>query len=531
MNRKTGIRLAIFVVIVVGLLSVAAYEVVKIDPYMHYHKPLTESYFYVLNNERGQNDGITRNMDYDAIITGTSMTQNFKTTELDELFGVKSIKIPYSGGSYKEINDAEEKALTYNPDIKMIVRSLDMSMLLMDKDFMRDDLGEFPTYLYDDNIFNDVNYIFNRDILLGRAYQMMKSNDRDNFTPGITSFDDYSSWMDRYTFGRNAVCPNGVNPVGDVTQAHLTDKEKEEVLKSVKQNITSLADEYKNVQFYYFIPPYSVVWYRDNLSKGEFYKYIEAEKIMMEEILKHDNIRLFAFGNMTTITTDLNNYKDVLHYASWVNTLMLNYMKTDRNILTEENYEKYIQDEIDIYSTFDFDTLNKQNDYENDYYAAALLNNKITGVEPLDLMTMVDSETLESADKVSDQYYGQPGVECHGSLDREVKDSKSVAEYVYDVQYIGAKITVKDIGKYNYLVFYGKLENKNGQPGVYIYDDKGKKISELSESYHDIDNNWKQYIIDISKIKGDVTIIFNGGYIDNSGDPDSAYVFSGMKLY
>ena len=100
--------------IVIVLLIIIGRFVYHIDPYFHYHKPYTDKYFYNLNNERSQNDGICKYFDYDALITGTSMTENFKTSELDELFGVNSIKVPYFGGSYKEMNDNLKNALKHN---------------------------------------------------------------------------------------------------------------------------------------------------------------------------------------------------------------------------------------------------------------------------------------------------------------------------------------------------------------------------------------------------------------------------------
>ena len=62
------------------------------DPYFHYHKPFS-FISYRLYDERYINDGISRHFDYDAIITGTSMAQNFKTSEVDALFGVESVKV------------------------------------------------------------------------------------------------------------------------------------------------------------------------------------------------------------------------------------------------------------------------------------------------------------------------------------------------------------------------------------------------------------------------------------------------------
>ena len=76
-----------------------------VDPFFHYHKPL-EQLAYPIDSERYQNDGISRNFTYDAVLTGTSMMENFKASRFDSLFGVASVKIPYAGGYYKEVDQA-----------------------------------------------------------------------------------------------------------------------------------------------------------------------------------------------------------------------------------------------------------------------------------------------------------------------------------------------------------------------------------------------------------------------------------------
>lgn len=131
---KSKFWLSGWLVFIIGFLVAIGVFVYRIDPYMHYHKPNTERYYYTLNNERSQNDGITKHFEYNALITGTSMTENFKTSEFDEIFGVNSIKVTYSGGSYKEINDNLIIALKKNPELKTIVRCLDYVRFLDDKD-------------------------------------------------------------------------------------------------------------------------------------------------------------------------------------------------------------------------------------------------------------------------------------------------------------------------------------------------------------------------------------------------------------
>lgn len=59
-------------------LAIIGRRVIMVDPFFHYHKPDTATYFYSLDNERSQNDGIIKNFKYDAVITGTSLVENFR---------------------------------------------------------------------------------------------------------------------------------------------------------------------------------------------------------------------------------------------------------------------------------------------------------------------------------------------------------------------------------------------------------------------------------------------------------------------
>ncbi len=532
MREKSKWYLMEFFAITVAVFLIVGKYVVEVDPFFHYHKPDTEKYFYNLNNQRSQNDGIIKQFDYNMLITGTSMTENFKTTEAEEIWAAESaraIKVPYSGGSYKEINDNIRVALEHNENLRIVIRSLDMDRFMNDKDVMRFDLGEYPTYLYDNNIWNDVEYLFNRDVVFNRVYPMLEESKE----PGITSFDAYSNWMRTYSFG-----PDGVlEPYGEIPginagePVQLTEEERERVLGNVRQNIISLASEYPNVDFYYFIPPYSVVFWGGSIDRRDIYKQIEAERTMIEEILQCKNIRLYSFNNRTDITADLNHYKDEAHYGEWINSLMLKWMKDGKYRLTKENYEEYLAEELAFYTSYDYAAMADQEDYENDYYAAALLNEEMYGVKPRDITDEMLQGELKSARMVRDQYEGRDGVECAGCLQRECEDERPLSEYLMKEEYIGSRITIEDISDYRYLVFYGRKESGDGQPGVFLYDENNQVIAECTADSSELDSEWHQYLIDIADLEGSVTIIFNGGYTDNTGSEYTSYVFSDVTLY
>lgn len=532
---KSKLWITGFLMIIAIPLAIAASWTIKVDPFFHYHKPDTSEYFYSLYNQRSQNDGIMRNFDYEGLITGTSMAENFKTSEAEQIYGYHFIKVPFSGGTYKEMNDNLKVALAHNHNIKVIIRGLDMGRFIEDKDAMRTDLGTFPTYLYNDNPLDDVNYIFNRDVLFKTIYGMEIANDADDFLPGIASFDSYSNWMKRFTFGVHTLFPEG--PVAtdvSVKQVNLTEEEKEMILGNVRQNVTSLAEQNPEVTFYYFFTPYSAAWWQTLINEGTFYKQLQAEQIVIEEILKADNIKLYSFNNLTDIITDLNNYKDDVHYAEWVNSLMLRYMKDETCLLTESNYEEYLSKEKEFYWSFDYEEcFRNQEDYEKDYYSAALLNAKINGVEPYYISeNMVRGSEIQNAEIVENQHEGKFGVVCKGSLSRASGSDILVPDYMKENNiYDGFRISIDDISEYKYLVAYGKKIYDHGQPSIYIYDENGVVVGQTTATYKNLDREWHQYLIDVSSLSGTVDIVFHGGYIDATGNADSTYVFSDITLY
>ena len=66
---------------------------------------------------------------------------------------------------------------------------------------------------------------------------------------------------------------------------------------------------------------------------------------------------------------------------------------------------------------------------------------------------------------------------------------------------------------------------------VYVYNKDGIKLGEIALSYDEIDDEWHQYVIDISKHTGEIIIYFNDGNVDSTEDTESKYVFTDIKLY
>lgn len=330
-----------------------------IDPYFHYHRP-HKAFFYMLNNERSQNDGILRNFEYNAILTGTSLSQNFKTSDVNQLFHVNCVKVTFSGSTFKEINDSLARAFRYKDDIKLVIRDIHYGKIMENKDLMREDLGEYPTYLYDDNFYNDVKYLLNKDVLLNRCGVILHNYFRGG-KGGITSFDQYSNWMKRYEkkWGKDFVLRGRKHFNRPRKLVRLSNEEKQTIIENVQQNIVDIAQAHPETEFYYFIAPPSIVYWGIEYERGKIDYRIEAERIFIENILSCGNIKLYSYNDDFRIVTDLDNYKDLSHYGEWINSYILEQMKAGKGLISKDNYKAYLERERNFYNNYDYKSLLK----------------------------------------------------------------------------------------------------------------------------------------------------------------------------
>ena len=501
MNAKTW--LIIWIVFNIVIIIICGYLTYKIDPYFHFRKPETDKYFYLINNERSQNDGIMKYFDYDAIICGTSMLQNTRASEFDRLFGCKSIKINFSGGSFREINDNIEKALSLNPNIKYVVRCLDADRWLNHWDFKSYYSDPYPVYLTDNNAFNDIEYLLNRDVVFGRLYKMIVESKNNYFPKGITSFDDYEKWQDYFEFGFNTVSKAESINVG----ADKVDDKLNVIKENIEYNVLRTVEKYPNVEFYYFFSPYSAAFWYNSKLKGELYLLLKAEKYITELLINHKNLHLFSFNYRTDIISDLNNYKDTEHYGIWINSLINKWLHEGTGELTVDNYKERLEKEYEFFTTFDISSIANQIDYEADYYAGALLNKELTGVSPLDVLL-----NIERGLKIERAEYriinGKPVIDCNGFYTGDVSTSPIENNMLF-----GVKFNINLDEGYNYLCFNFQNITGTKRLTVTVYDENNKIVSKYESSESMMDKKSHQCAMDLSTINGNVTIVLNGeGY-------------------
>lgn len=527
-NRKASICLAISLLFVITSLSLCAGLVYEVDPFFHYHAPYIDKYCYVLDNERSMNDGIAKHFKYNAIVTGTSMAENFKTSEVDSLFGVKSIKIPYSGGTFKEISDAIDVAMNSNNAVRLVIQSFDRTSLMRNKDALRFDLGEYPTYLYDDNGWNDYQYLFNKDILIARAYEMKKGSVETCVQSGITTFDEYGNWMNSLkdnAFGKtNLQAQYNIDMAEDgvpLQQQHLTEPDIRILEDNIVQNILGLADRYPDTQFYYFFPPYSAISWKQLIDDGRINSEIEAKCIAIELLLTRDNIKLYDFDGDLDITTNLNNYYDNRHYGEWINSLVLKRMYLGEDLLTRNNYQDYIEQELEKYWNYDYKLLYSQVDYDCDCFQGDLIYTEhgLSVVPPIlldkymDNTHIFDFETNEL--KCDDKQFSMKA-----KMWRDCQNVYSDSDKIFEGCFLNFDAT-----NYKHIFFDAKRID-DGEMYAIAYDSIGN--TNTSDIMFE-DLSWHKYCIDVSEYEGMVTFVAHSDDITNSGK--NSFIYKNIEIY
>ncbi len=354
MKDRTFIR--IFLWILFGGMLFVAVTIVVVDPAFHFHAPVP-GISYFLNKERYQNNGILRHFDYDALITGTSMAENCKTSEVDALFGTHSVKTCFMGATYREISDNIITALDNNPDLKLVFRAMDLSHLMEDADSHisndPDTPYEFPTYLYDKNPLNDVHYLLNLKMLgyVAQDLRMTLAGEQG------TTFNAYSSWDEGTVYSKETVLASFTRPEKSGIINVFTEEERETERGNLQRNILDLAEEHPDTEFYIWIPPYSICFFDVDYMSGNLERRMDALEYAMEMLTRVPNIHLFCFLDRDEIVTDLSLYKDMAHHRGSVNSMILTAMSSGDDRITVENYRDYMKSIREFYLQYDYDSI------------------------------------------------------------------------------------------------------------------------------------------------------------------------------
>ncbi len=329
------------------LLVILAGATAFIDPFVHYHKPLP-FLEYPLKDERYQNDGMARNYSYDSVITGSSMCLNFKCSEFNELWDANALKIAYSGACFHELNESLQRCFSYHPDIRFIVCSLDGSRLNVPADY--DEYTGYPVYLYDDNFFNDVSYLLNKDVL-PKVLAVINYTRAGEKTPDR---DMYGNWAQYANFGAEIVLKDFEPLPVSEEEYYLDNDDIDRISDNITENFLDLALEHPDTEFYFFFPPYSICYWDSMVRSRQLGVQLDAQRLSASLLLSAENVHVFDFSKRIDITANLENYMDAMHYSESVNSEILRCMRNGECELVSDGVDNYYAEVKKLYEGYDY---------------------------------------------------------------------------------------------------------------------------------------------------------------------------------
>lgn len=345
MNSNRFIKLSLSLTLI--LLILVASVQVAIDPLFQYHKPWFGLEPFI-KKERYQDAGMAKTFDFENVIMGTSMAQNFRINEYEGLFGGKTVKLTMEGAHPVDWTYVLEDLSHREDHPKTVLLNLDPYVFRADTEKLE---HELPIYLYDYNYLNDVNYWLNFQIIKDFTAESVIRNIKHNLPAENDAFVWEKHFGKEYVFSQYERADIVSEPVS------------EDLYKDVStENMNLLMPYIKSMpetQFVFFCSPFSMVFWdghiRDKSVDAHKQGYISA----INELIDHENVSVYLWNDdtMLNVMADLDNYADPAHYSGAINSMMLKRIASKQGLLTKENYNHEIDILFDYINGFDYDTL------------------------------------------------------------------------------------------------------------------------------------------------------------------------------
>lgn len=316
------------------LLVLCAGMVVLFDPFFQYHKPLP-GLKAVLTDKEYQCVGSLKTFDYDSVIAGSSVSENYNNRWFDEGFDCTSIKAIRSYGATADLCYFLDIAFKEH-DLKYVFYNLDPSALSADPVTTYESTG-CPMYLYDDNYLNDIEYLLNKDVLFEKIPYMIANSLIGDYDEGNSY--NWAQWKE---FNSDMI-------LGLYIRKRTINEMKAETCyeQPLEGNLALLTEQieaHPETMFKITIPPYSMLWWDNIYRNGDTDSYLYNLEAAMAKLLTYDNVEIYCFLNDREIVTNLENYMDILHYSPEINEYICDSMIEGSHRLTKDNYQQAVTD-------------------------------------------------------------------------------------------------------------------------------------------------------------------------------------------
>jgi hypothetical protein len=194
-----------------------------------------------------------------------------------------------------------------------------------------------PSYLSTSHPFDDIPYLFSKEILLERIPYMLARSLFDDYDVGKSY-----KWAEGKTFSAEVAMrayqpPDNITPMFEET--YFADNLVPN-LAAVEEMILNHAE----TEFFVFFSPYSLIWWDDAYRNGLSDAYLYVLEQAIPALIEYPNVTMFYFQNNRDIVLNADNYMDKIHYSEAINYLMYEHMVSGQSVITVDNYKSVLED-------------------------------------------------------------------------------------------------------------------------------------------------------------------------------------------
>lgn len=322
-----------FFITTIGLLISIALLVILFDPFYVYHEPLP-TLKAVLVDRENQCMTSLRTLQYDSILLGSSVAENFNNQWFQEEFGGTLVKGIQASASIADLQYLLSIAFEYQ-NITRVFYSLDTTSLMADTDHTFERAG-VPLYLMNRNFLDDFPYWWNKDILFEKIPYMLIQSWFLDYDEGLSY-----QWGHWKTF-------DAIDTLSRYTPIEESkDMKVAEYYKDINELnialITESIESHPETEFYFFFPPVSLLWWDDVYLRGDTEAYLQVLSTTISRLLSYENVKIYGFQVEEEYVLQLDHYMDNVHFSPEVNKYMVDCMANNQNEITTDTLKVYME--------------------------------------------------------------------------------------------------------------------------------------------------------------------------------------------
>ena len=116
-------------------------------------------------NQRFSYPALARNPRFDSVVIGTSTIRLLKPSVLNDKLGGNFVNLAMNAATAYEQSRIFDLFIRHHPKARTIIIGLDRNWCAVEDEYKRFTFRQFPEWLFDENPWNDLLYIYNNEVL------------------------------------------------------------------------------------------------------------------------------------------------------------------------------------------------------------------------------------------------------------------------------------------------------------------------------------------------------------------------------